>query len=145
MVAARGHQARHGGRHHCHLCALRSAPFRMATGDTQPVHCTPAFPALPRTDAQALKPGGLLLIRDYGRHDLAQLRVKKDRLLDPNIPDLYIRGDGTRVYFFTKDELEGMLVEPALEEETGTEHMFDILQMGEDRRLVGFVTWAGPS
>ena len=117
----------------------------MATGDTQPVHCTPAFPVLPLTDAQALKPGGLLLIRDYGRHDLAQLRVKKDRLLDPNIPDLYIRGDGTRVYFFTKDELEGMLVEPALEEETGTEHMFDILQMGEDRRLVGFVTWTRSS
>jgi tRNAThr (cytosine32-N3)-methyltransferase len=79
----------------------------------------------------ALRPGGILLIRDYARHDLAQLRIKAARLLD--VPNLYIRGDGTRVYFFEKDDLRNMLTNAPRD---GTGNMFSIQQLAEDRRLL---------
>lgn len=105
--------------------------------------------------ARLVKPGGTVCFRDYGRGDLAQVRFRKGRYLEENF---YIRGDGTRVYFFEKDELiniwtgqteaeaeAGADAEAKVEDDaesktdddaTPEESFFTLANMGVDRRLI---------
>lgn len=98
---------------------------------------------------RVLKPGGLILFRDYGRGDLAQVRFKKGRWMGENF---YVRGDGTRVYFFEKEELEHIWCKwspktgmPPFKPSEGAENGsssddqttgFEALELAADNRLI---------
>lgn len=57
-----------------------------------------------------LQPGkGVLIFRDYGRYDLAQIKLgtQRSKLLD--IDNFYRKHDGTKCYYFTIEDIEQLV------------------------------------
>ncbi|PVV03891.1 hypothetical protein BB560_001619 [Smittium megazygosporum] len=107
-----------------------SLPSNLASSSVDTITCIFVLSALHPKEIKTaisnmyklLKPGGSILFRDYGRHDLAQLRFKANRLLEPNF---YIRGDGTRVFFFSNSDIVDLF-----------SPQFTILKNSVDKRLL---------
>lgn len=66
--------------------------------------------------AAALRPGGVLFVRDYARDDMRQERFAAAgrRVGNNSNSRLFIRGDGTYAYFFDANELRSLFEEVGL-------------------------------
>jgi len=67
--------------------------------------------------SKVVKPGGLIIFRDYGLYDHAMIRFAPGHKLDEH---LYVRQDGTRSFFFSCDETKELFGSNGFEIEQNT-------------------------
>jgi methyltransferase-like protein 6 len=96
-----------------------------------------AMPSAALNVASILKPGGVLLFRDYGRFDEAQLKLgmSRNKLLKENF---YRKHDGTKCFYFTLEDLEKLFTGVGLRvlELKYLQRVYDNIKSGEKRRRV---------
>jgi len=84
------------------------------------------MPKAARHVASSLKPGGVLIVRDYGRYDEAQMKLgtsRNKRLKD----NFYRKHDGTKCYYFSLEDLDKLFSNAGL----------DVIELYYLRRLYG--------
>ena len=102
---------RFAGKLHASVCDVINDRLPTSSGQCDVVLCLFVLSAmapesLPPVIAKlfdTLRPGGRILIRDYGQYDEAQMRFKKVSKLSENF---YVRQDSTCSYFFSLEFLE---------------------------------------
>lgn len=84
---------------------------------------------------KTLKPGGILIFRDYGRYDEAQLKLGSSRakLLAENF---YVKSDGTRCYYFDLDDVKRLFTGLEILELSYLRRVYENrLEQGQRRRV----------
>jgi SAM-dependent methyltransferase len=80
-----------------------------------------------------LKPGGIFYMRDYAIYDLTMLRFKKGQKLS-NESNLFVRGDGTKTFFFDRQNLTNWLTQAGFDVD-GDNNVKYIKKTVENRKL----------
>ncbi|KAI8909075.1 S-adenosyl-L-methionine-dependent methyltransferase [Gorgonomyces haynaldii] len=97
-------------RMHAFVCDLTKDNLSDSCQNVDVVSCIFVLSAIPphklsqtiQNIKSVMKPGAVLILRDYAQFDQAQLRFKAQNYLEPNV---YCRHDGTLSVFFEKESL----------------------------------------
>ena len=57
-----------------------------------------------------IKPGGVVLVRDYATDDMAHVRFQQKNDQSKIEDNFYVRGDGTRAYYFDEGNPQQILL-----------------------------------
>ncbi|GKV27315.1 hypothetical protein SLEP1_g59894 [Rubroshorea leprosula] len=103
----------HGGTHVNDLCSMEESTCCLGGVDFVTLIFTLSAVPLERMPGaikecfSVLKPGGMLLFRDYGLYDMTMLRFEPDQRVGFRE---YMRSDGTYSYFFCLDTVRSLFV-----------------------------------